>query len=82
MAEAAKLPITDADRKNALGYAIENYQHSRIQQGNVKPEDFMPHIKQMEDRAGIDQNNPMLAENPLSHGVLQGLQSQGLGGAQ
>lgn len=79
MAEAAKLPVTDEDRKNALGWAIQNYQHSRLAQGNVKPEDFMPPIKDMEDRAGIDQHQPMLAENPLSHGVLQGLQSQGLG---
>lgn len=78
MAEAAKLPITDEDRKNALGYAIENYHHSRISQGNIKPDDFMPHIKQMEDRAGIDQSNPMLQANSMSSAVSDGLKSQGL----
>lgn len=79
MAETAGLPVNDDTRKNALGFATQEYLNARKEQGNIDPHDFEDHLKDMEDRSGVPAP-PMLRGNPVSSAVQSGLQQQGMGG--
>ena len=70
LAEQIGLKVDDDTRKNALGYAMQNYLHSRISQGNIDEHDFRPHIDDMQQRAGMPS---MLMANPLASSIQQGL---------
>lgn len=78
LAEAGKLTVTDEDRKNALGYAIADYMHSRMDMKNITPDDFKSQIQDMSSRGGQPSGIEDLPQNPVSQGVSQGLQGQGV----
>ena len=78
MAEAGGLTVTDEDCKNALGYAVADYMHSRFEQKNITPDDFKTQIEQMSSRNGTPSGLEGMSQNPVSQGVSQGLQGQGV----